>query len=54
MSPHVSGESVLANRMQTQQHLPAAKFGGGVTKQIVPYIVLHMACRVSQQLEKEK
>lgn len=62
MSPHMSGLSVAANRIQTQQRLPAANLPlsaspswlggmGGVTKQAVPYIVLHMACRVSQQLE---
>lgn len=66
MSPHMSGE-LLANRIQTQQRLPAAnpplsappsrlrgmRMGGGVTEQTVLYIVLHMTCKVSQQLETD-
>lgn len=67
MSPHMSGESVPGNRIQTRQLLPGANLplsaspswvGGrlesaGVTKQTVLYIVLHVTRRVSQQLERE-
>lgn len=65
MSPHMSGESVAANRIQTQQRLPAAnlplsaspcRLGGGgweVAEQSVPYIALHAQCRDSQQPKME-